>query len=133
VITGRGWLSVSDYLLQPCLWSLKFVEHKHLSGGSMSTVIAQPDVLAEAAGKLHTINAALRAGNAAAAGPTTGVTPAAGDVVSALTAAQFASHAQLYQTVSAHAAVVQDFMATVLGASSSSYAATEAANAAAVG
>ena len=53
--------------------------------------------------------------------------------MSALTAAQFAAHAQLYQTVSAHAAAVQDFMATVLGASSASYAATEAANAAAVG
>jgi hypothetical protein len=53
--------------------------------------------------------------------------------VSALTAAQFASHAQLYQTVSAHAATVQEFMATMLGASSGSYAATEAANAAAVG
>ena len=99
----------------------------------MSSVITQPDLLAEAAGKLHTINAALRAGNAAAAGPTTGVLPAAGDLVSALTAVQFASHAQLYQTVSAHAATVQEFMATMLGASSGSYAATEAANASAVG
>ncbi len=99
----------------------------------MSNVIAQPEVLAAAAGKLRTINEALRAGNAAAAAPTVGLMPAAGDLVSALTAAQFAAHAQLYQTVSAHAAAVQDFMATVLGASSSSYAATEAANAAAVG
>ena len=99
----------------------------------MSNVIAQPEALAVAAGKLRTINESLKAGNAAAAGPTAGVTPAAGDLVSALTAAQFAAHAQLYQTVSAHAAAVQDFMATVLGASSDSYAATEAANAAAVG
>ena len=99
----------------------------------MPNVIAQPEVLAAAAGKLHTINEVLRAGNAAAAAPTIGLTPAAGDVVSALTAAQFASHAQLYQTVSAHAATVQEFMATMLSASSGSYAATEAANAAAVG
>jgi pyridoxal/pyridoxine/pyridoxamine kinase len=99
----------------------------------MSNVIAQPEVLAAAAGKLHTINEALRAGNVAAAAPTAGVVPAAGDLVSALTAAQFASHARLYQTVSAHAAAVQEFMATMLGASSGSYAATEAANAAAVG
>jgi pyridoxal/pyridoxine/pyridoxamine kinase len=99
----------------------------------MSNVIAQPEVLAAAAGKLHTINEALKAGNAAAAAPTIGLLPAAGDLVSALTAAQFAAHAQLYQTVSAHAAAVQEFMATVLGASSASYAATEAANAAAVG
>lgn len=99
----------------------------------MSNVIAQPEVLAAAAGKLRTINDALKARNAAAAAPTVGIVPAAGDVVSALTAAQFAAHAQLYQTVSAHAAAVQDFMATVLDTSSSSYAATEAANAAAVG
>ena len=99
----------------------------------MSNVIAQPEVLAAAAGKLHTINEALKAGNAAAAAPTVGVMPAAGDLVSALTAAQFASHAHAYQTISAHAAAVQEFMATMLGASSGSYAATEAANAAAVG
>jgi pyridoxal/pyridoxine/pyridoxamine kinase len=69
----------------------------------------------------------------AAAGPTAGVTPAAGDVVSALTAAQFASHAQRYQAVGAHAAAVQELLATMLGTSATSYAATEAANAAAVG
>jgi pyridoxal/pyridoxine/pyridoxamine kinase len=99
----------------------------------MSNVIAQPEVLAAAAGKLRTINEALKAGNAAAAAPTVGIVPAAGDLVSALTAAQFASHGQLYQTVSAHAAAVQEFMATMLGTCSGSYAATEAANAAAVG
>ncbi len=99
----------------------------------MSNVITNPEVLAAAAGRLHAINEALKAGNAAAAAPTVGVVPAAGDLVSALTAAQFASHAQLYQTVSAHAATVQEFMATMLGACSGSYAATEAANAAALG
>ncbi|MGA8546433.1 MAG: PE family protein [Mycobacterium sp.] len=99
----------------------------------MPTVITQPDLLATAAGKLHTINAGLRSGNLAAAGPTAGVLPAAGDLVSALTAAQFASHAERYQMVSAHAAVVQEFLATMLGSSAASYAATEAANAAAVG
>ncbi|HEY6817893.1 MAG TPA: PE family protein [Mycobacterium sp.] len=99
----------------------------------MPSVITQPEALAAAAGKLHTINEALKAGNAAAAAPTVGIVPVAGDLVSALTAAQFASHAQLYQTVSAHAAAVQEFMATMLSASSGSYAATEAANSAAVG
>ena len=99
----------------------------------MSNVIAQPEVLAAAAGKLHTINEALKAGNAAAVAPTVGVVPAAGDLVSAMTAAHFASQAQLYQTISAHAAAVQEFMANMLGASSGSYTATEAANAAAVG
>ncbi|UMB70167.1 PE family protein [Mycobacterium paraterrae] len=99
----------------------------------MPNVVAQPEVLAAAAGKLHAINGSLKAANAAAAAPTAGIVPAAGDVVSALTAAQFAAHAQLYQTVSAHAAAVQEFMATMLGASSGSYAVTESANAAAVG
>jgi pyridoxal/pyridoxine/pyridoxamine kinase len=99
----------------------------------MSSVITQPDLLAESAGKLHTINAALRAGNAAAAAPTTGVLPAAGDLVSVMIAAQFASQARHYQTVSAHAAAVQELLATMLGTSAGSYSATEAANAAAVG
>ena len=99
----------------------------------MSNVIAEPDLLAEAAGKLahHQRGAASR--KCGRSRPTTGVMPAAGDLVSALTAAQFASHAQLYQTVSAHAATVQELLATMLGASAGSYAATEAANAAAVG
>ena len=98
----------------------------------MSSVIAQTEVLAAAAGKLHTINEALKAGNAAAAAPTVGVIPAAGDLVSALTAAKFASHAQAYQR-----SVPTPRQSGVHGdharRSSGSYAATEAANAAAVG
>ena len=99
----------------------------------MSFVTTQPEALSSAATALGGIGSSFSAQNAAAAAPTTGVVPAAADEVSALTAAQFAAHAQLYQTVSAHAAAVQEFMASVLGASSASYAATEAANAAAVG
>jgi PE family len=38
----------------------------------------------------------MTAQNAAAAAPTTGVIPAAADEVSALTAAQFATHAEMY-------------------------------------
>ena len=45
------------------------------------------------------------------------------------TAAQFASHAALYQAVSAHAAAVHELFVSALGASACSYAATEAANA----
>jgi hypothetical protein len=90
-------------------------------------------MLTAVAGELHALNAAVRAGNAAAAAPTTGVVPAAADLVSMLTAAQFASHAQLYQAISAQAVTVQDQLATTLGISAASYAATEAANAAAVG
>ena len=77
---------------------------------------------------LQAIRSALSDRNAAAAGPTTGVVPAAADEVSALTAAQFTAHAQMYQAVSAQAGAVHDMFVTTLAASASSYAATEAAN-----
>ena len=64
-------------------------------------------------------------------GPTTGVVPAAADEVSALTAAQFAAHAQMYQAVSAQAAAIHEMFVNTLATSSGSYAATEVANAAA--
>jgi hypothetical protein len=94
----------------------------------MSSLIAQPDMLAAAGDELQSINAALRGGNAAAAAPTTGVVPAAADLVSILTAAQFANHAELYQSISAQAAAIQEQMAALLGLNAGSYAATEAAN-----
>jgi PE family len=99
----------------------------------MSYVTAQPEALTTAAGTLQGLGSALTAQNAAAAAPTTGVVPAAADEVSALTAAQFAVHAQLYQAVSAQAAAIHEAFVNTLGVSSASYAATEAANAAAAG
>lgn len=99
----------------------------------MSIVIAQPDMLRSAAGELQSINAALRAGNAAAAGPTTTVVPAAADAVSILTAAQFAAHAQLYQAISAQGVRAQEQLAAMLSICAGSYAATEAANVTIVG
>jgi hypothetical protein len=99
----------------------------------MSFVTTQPEALAAAAGALQGIGSAMSAQNAAAAAPTTGVVPAAADEVSALTAAQFGAHAQVYQAVGAQAAAVHEMFVTTLGTSSGSYAATEAANAIAVG
>lgn len=99
----------------------------------MSIVKAQPEILAAAAAEMQALNALVSAGSAAAAGPTTGVVPAAADVVSVLTAAHFASHAKLYQEVSAQAGALRELLATTLGISAGSYDATEAANAAAVG
>jgi microcystin-dependent protein len=99
----------------------------------MSFVTTQPEMLAAAAGDLQGIGSALNAHNAAAAFPTTGVVPAAADEVSALTAAQFAAHAHMYQAVSAQAAAIHQVFAAIMGASASSYAATEAANATAAG
>lgn len=99
----------------------------------MSFVTAQPEALAAAAGNLQTIGAALNAQNAAASAPTTGVVPAAADEVSALTAAQFATHAGLYQSVAAQAAAIHEMFVATLNSSAESYAATEAANAIAAG
>jgi PE family len=99
----------------------------------MSFVTTQPDALAAAAGGLQGIGSALSAQNAAAAAPTTGVVPAAADEVSALTAAQFAAHAQMYQAVSAQAAAIHEMFVNTLGVSSASYTIAEIANAAAAG
>ncbi|GBG38866.1 PE family protein [Mycobacterium montefiorense] len=99
----------------------------------MSFVTTQPEALAAAAGTLTGIGSALSAQNAAAAAPTTGVVPAAADEVSALTAAQFAAHAHMYQAVSAQATAIHEQFVNTLSTSSGSYAATEAANAAAAG
>lgn len=99
----------------------------------MSFVTTQPEMLSAAAGNLQGIGTGLAAQNVAAAGPTTAVVPAAADEVSALTAAQFAAHAQLYQAVSSQAAVVHEMFVNTLSVSAGSYAATEAANAVAAG
>ncbi|MGH3562204.1 MAG: PE family protein [Mycobacterium sp.] len=97
----------------------------------MSFVTTEPEALAMAAGSLGGIGSALSAQNAAAAAPTTGVVPAAADEVSALTAAQFAAHAAMYQQVCAQAAAIHEMFVATMNGSAGSYAATEAANAAA--
>jgi PE family len=99
----------------------------------MSFVTVYPETLSAAADNLQTIGTALSAGNAAAAGPTTGVVPAAADEVSMLTAVQFAVHGQRYQTLSAQAVTIYDLLTATLTASADSYAATEAANVASAG
>ena len=99
----------------------------------MSFVSTQPEALTAAAGDLQSIGSAMTGQNAAATAPTTGVVPAAADEVSALTTTQFAMHAQMYQAVSAQATAIHDMFVSTLGTSADSYAATEAANAVAVG
>lgn len=99
----------------------------------MSFVVTQPETLAAAAGNLQGIGSAVSAQSAAAFDPTTGVTPAAADEISALTAARFVAHAQLYQAISAQAAAIHDTFVNALAASADSYAATETSNAIAAG
>jgi len=97
----------------------------------MIFVTAQPESLAIAASRLAAIGSTLAAQNAANAAPMTEVAPAAADEVSLLTAAQFASHAQTFQAVSAQAAAMHENFVATLQSSAGSYAVTEAANAAA--
>ena len=99
----------------------------------MSFVTTQPEALSSAATALGGIGSSFSAQNTAAAAPTTGVVPAAADEVSALTATQFAVHAQMYQAVSAQAVAIHQLFVSTLGTSATSYAATEAANAISAG
>jgi len=96
----------------------------------MSFVTTQPALLASAAAELQTIGAQMAAGDASAAAPTTGVIPAAADEVSALTAAQFAAQAELFQAVSAQATAIHEMFVNTLATAAESYAATEVASAA---
>jgi len=99
----------------------------------MSFVSTQPEMLTAAAVTLQGIGSTMSAQNAAATAPTTGVVPAAADEVSALTAAQFATHARMDQAVGAQSAAIHEMSANTLGTSAGSYAATAAANAIAAG
>jgi hypothetical protein len=99
----------------------------------VSFVSAQPDVLSGAAGNLAGIGDAMAGRNAAAAAPTTGLAPAASDIVSAMTAAQFGQHGLAYQQIAAQAAEVHEQLVTALRSGAGAYALTEAANAAAAG
>jgi len=94
----------------------------------MSFVATQPESLAAAARDVQAVGSAMAANNALAATTTTGVVPAAADEVSALIAAQFVVHAQMYQGVGAQAEAVHQVFTTTLAMSAGSYAATEAAN-----
>jgi hypothetical protein len=95
----------------------------------MSFVSIVPEIMSAAAENLQSVGSAVSAENAAALAPTTGLIPAAADHVSALTAMQFAAHAEMYQAVSAQAAAIHQMLVTVLATSANSYTATEAANA----
>jgi hypothetical protein len=89
----------------------------------------QPEALVSAAADLDDLGSLWGAANAVAFAPTTGVAPAAADLVSALTAAQFAAHAEMYQAVAANAVAVHNLLVATLRASAGSYGATEAVNA----
>ena len=97
----------------------------------MVYVTARPESLGAAAARLHQIGSTLAAQHAASATPMTGVVHAAADEVSLFTAAKFATYAQMFQAMSAQAAAMHQMFVANLQTSAGSYAATEAANAAA--
>src|SRR6202012_6001922 len=99
----------------------------------MSFVTTQPEALTAAASALQALGTSIAAQNGAAAGPTTGVAPAAADPGSALQAAQFSAYGTWYQQVSAQANAVHQMLVNTLGASAGSYGETEAANQASTG
>src|SRR5580693_5728322 len=95
----------------------------------MSYVIAAPDVIAAATTDLANIGSTIKAANAVAALPTTGVAAAGTDEVSAAVAALFGSHAQAYQAISARAAAFHGQFVQFVHAGAGQYALTEATNA----
>jgi hypothetical protein len=99
----------------------------------VSFVTTQPEVLSAAASSLSGIGDALVARNTATAAPTTGLAPAASDMVSAMTAAQFGKQGVAYQQVAAQAAEVHEQLVATLRSGAGAYALAEAANAAATG
>src|SRR5689334_21576940 len=94
-------------------------------------VTTQPDVLQGAASTLSGIGDTMIARNSAAAAPTTALAPAASDLVSAMTAAQFGQHGALYQQIAAQAAEVHEQLVAALRSGGSAYALAEANNVAA--
>jgi hypothetical protein len=102
-----------------------------LKEGSVTFVTTQPEDLSGAAGNLAGLGDAMAARNTAAATPTTSLAPAASDMVSAMTAAQFGQHGATYQQIAGQAAAVHEQLVATLRSGAGAYALTEAANAAA--
>src|SRR5271154_1779858 len=88
-----------------CLFLVAEKAIAELSGGGMSFVIVMPEIVATAATGLAGIGTTISAANAAAAAATTAVLPAGADEVSAAIAAEFGTHGQAYQAISAQTAV----------------------------
>lgn len=94
----------------------------------MSFVTTRPEAMAAAASTLEGLGTAVNAHTTAAAGPTTGVAPAAADPVSALQATQFNAYGTLYQQISAQAAAIHQQVVNTLGSNAAAYGATESVN-----
>ena len=95
----------------------------------MSYVNTTPVHVAAAASDLAGIGSTISSANAAALGPTSSVLPPGADEVSMSIAALFGTHSQIYQQLSAQAALFHQQFVQLMNGSATQYAATEAANA----
>jgi hypothetical protein len=94
----------------------------------MSYVKATPANVAAAASDLANIGSTISSANSAALGPTSTVLPPGADEVSASIAALFGTHSQVYQQLSAQAALFHQQFVQLMSGGATQYAATEAAN-----
>jgi PE-PPE domain/PE family len=99
----------------------------------MTSLIADPQLLAAAAGNVADINSSISAARAAAAGPTTGLVAAAEDEVSAMTAALFGAYGQEYQAILQQAAAFHEQFVAALSSAGNAYTGAEAAASNALG
>jgi hypothetical protein len=91
----------------------------------MTSLIAQPQLLATAAADTAQISSAISAAKTAAAGRTTGLVAAAEDEVSALTTTLFNTYAQEYHAVLGQATAFHNEFAQLLAAAGNTYAGAE--------
>ncbi|OBK46180.1 PE family protein [Mycobacterium sp. 1081908.1] len=95
----------------------------------MSFVIAEPELVTAAADDLAGIRSSLAEATATAAAPTTGVTTAAADEVSAAISEVFRRVGREFQALSAEAMAFQDEFVGLLNGGAAAYLATDVANA----
>lgn len=95
----------------------------------MSFVVTAPEVITAAAENLAGIRSNLGEATAAAAAPTTGVTAAAADEVSAAISRVFGAYGRQFQAATAQAAVFHDEFVSLLNGGAAAYVSTELANA----
>src|SRR6516164_6689312 len=92
----------------------------------MTTLFAEPQLLATAAADASAIGSAMNEAKAAAAGPTTGLVAAAQDEVSTITAQLFGAYGREYQALLQQAAAFHDEFVATLAAAGNAYAQAEA-------
>jgi hypothetical protein len=121
-------LAADNHFVDPRLSS-----HDYKGEKLVSFVTTQSPALVAAAAKLQHLGTAMAAQNAAVATPTSDVTPAAADGVSAMQAMQFSAYGTWYQQVSKQAEAVHQMLVNTLGSNAGSYGDAESTNQATTG